>query len=326
MHPHFQKRIGLLICNLGSPESSEIKDVKRYLKQFLNDPFVFDAPWMIRYPFVNGIILNTRSGKSSEAYRSIWTKDGAPLLFHSQNLLHKLRAQLPIPVELGMRYGKPSIQDAIEKLTKQAVNHIIFLPLYPQYSFSATESAIHEFNEQLSRFNGRISGRIIESFHSHPSFIGALSEKIKTAAETFQPDRIVLSYHGVPVKQLNKTANKTDYQDQCLETSRLLQETLGYPADRMITTFQSRLGPIRWIGPHTDQEMMELPKKGIKRIIVVSPSFTADCLETLEEIQIRYRDLFLKSGGEEFRYVPCLNSSDTFVESIRTIISPCAVK
>jgi ferrochelatase len=326
MHPPLQKRIGLLVCNLGSPVSPELIDVKLYLKQLLNDPFVFDAPWIIRYPLVNGVFLNTRSRKSSDAYRSIWTKDGSPLVVHSLGLIQKLRSLLPFPVELGMRYGSTTIRDSVEKLTKQAVNHIIFLPLYPQYSFSATESAIHEFNLQISRFEGRISGKIIEHFHDHPSFIRALSEKIKTAAETFQPDRIILSYHGVPVKQLKKTANQTNYREQCLETSRLLQETLGYPVDRMITTFQSRLGPIPWIGPHTDQEIMEMPKKGIKRIIVASPSFTTDCLETLEEIQIRYRDLFLKSGGEEFRYVPCLNSSDSFAESIRTIIEPFVEK
>jgi ferrochelatase len=326
MQASYQKRIGLLISNLGSPHSAEVHDVKQYLKQFLNDPHVFDAPWIIRYPFVNGLILQTRTKKSAEAYQSIWTKEGSPLLSHTKALTQKLKSQLPFPVEFGMRYGEPSIQSAIERLTKQAVNHIIYLPLYPQYSFSATESTLKEFESQLSRFQGRITGKSIESFHDHPLFIKAVAEKIKTAAETFQPDAILLSYHGVPVKQLKKSRNKTNYRDQCLDTTRMLQEYLGYPKDKMVTAFQSRLGPTQWIEPHTEKELAEFPKKGFKRIIVVSPSFTTDCLETLEEIQIRYRDLFLKSGGEEFRYVPCVNSADSFVDAIKSIIEPFAAK
>jgi ferrochelatase len=326
MHSSYHKRIGLLIGNLGSPLSPEVQDVKQYLKQFLNDPHVFDAPWFIRYPLVNGVILQTRPKKTAEAYQSIWTKEGSPLLIHTKAVAQKLKRKLTIPVEFGMRYGQPSIETAIERLTKQAVNHIIFLPLFPQHAHSTTESSIKEFESQLSRFKGRISGKTVENFHDHPLFIKAVAEKIKTAAETFQPDAILLSYHGVPVKQLKKTKNKTNYRDQCFETTRLLQEHLGYPADKMITSFQSRLGPMQWIQPQTDQELMEFPKRGYKRIIAVSPSFTADCLETLEEIQIRYRDLFLKSGGEEFRYVPCVNSSDSFVDAICSIIEPFAVK
>jgi ferrochelatase len=326
MQTSYQKRIGLLIGNLGSPLSPDVRDVKQYLKQFLNDPHVFDAPWIVRYPFVNGVILQTRPKKSADAYQSIWTKEGSPLLTHTRTLVNKLKSQLPFPVEYGMRYGQPSIESAIERLTKQAVNHILFLPLYPQYSYSATESAIKEFESQLSRFQGRITGKSIDGFHDHPLFIQAVAEKIKTAAETFQPDAILLSYHGVPVKQLKKSRNNTNYRDQCFETTRLLQAYLGYPSDKMITSFQSRLGPTQWIQPQTDQELSGFPKKGFKRVITVSPSFTADCLETLEEIQIRYRDLFLKSGGEEFRYVPCVNSSDAFVNAIKSIIEPFATK
>lgn len=313
------KRVGLLISNLGSPDSPSVPDVRRYLKQFLNDPFVIDAPWIIRYPFVNGIILPSRPKKSAEAYQKIWTKDGSPLVVHTKALNSKLKQKMPCPVEFGMRYGSSSIQDAVEKLVHQAVNHIVFLPLYPQYSYSASETAIHEFEKRLKKYKGRITGKSIEYFHQQPSFIQAVAEKIKTAADTFQPDAILLSYHGIPEKQLNKTKNKTNYRDQCFETTKLLQETLGYPEDKMITTFQSRLGPVQWIKPYTDEVLKELPKKGLKRILCVSPSFTADCLETLEEIQMRYSADFLALGGEEFRYVPCVNSSDAFVNAIQEI-------
>jgi ferrochelatase len=311
------KRVGLLISNLGSPDSPSVPDVRKYLKQFLNDPFVFDAPWIIRYPFVNGIILPSRPKKSAEAYQKVWTKEGSPLVVHTKNLTSKLKRKLPFPVEFGMRYGSASIQEAVDKLVNQAVNHIIFLPLYPQYSFSASETAIHEFNQYIQKFSGRITGSSIEYFHQDPGFINAVAEKIKTAADTFQPDAILLSYHGIPEKQLNKTKNRTNYRDQCFETSKLLQEKLGYPADKMITTFQSRLGPVQWIKPYTDQILKELPNQGNKRILAVSPSFTADCLETLEEIQLRYSEDFLAAGGEEFRYVPCVNSSDAFVDAIQ---------
>jgi len=261
------KRIGLLVSNLGSPDSPNVSDVRKYLKQFLNDPFVFDAPWIIRYPFVNGIILTTRPKKSAEAYSKIWTKEGSPLVVHTKNLTAKLKKELPFPIEFGMRYGKPSIETAIEKLVNQAVNHVIFLPLYPQYSLSASETSIHEFEQSLKKFKGRISGSVIESFHDHDSFIAAAEEK-------------------------------------------------------MLTTFQSRLGPVQWIKPYTDHVLKELPKQGKKRIIAVSPSFTADCLETLEEIQLRYSEDFLAAGGEEFRYVPCVNSSDAFVKAVKDIIQP----
>lgn len=314
------KRVGLLISNLGSPDSPSVADVRTYLKQFLNDPFVIDAPWIIRYPFVNGVILPSRPKKSASAYEKIWTKDGSPLVFHTKTLAQKLKQKLGMPVEFGMRYGTPSIQTAIENLVHQAVNHIIFLPLYPQYSYSASETAIHEFEKGLIPYRGRITGSSVEYFYQQPSFIAAVAEKIKLAADTFQPDMILLTYHGIPEKQLKKTKNKTNYRDQCLETSSALQSVLGYPAEKMITSFQSRLGPVQWIKPYTDHVLKDLPKRGHKRILAVSPSFTADCLETLEEIQMRYCADFLEAGGEEFRYVPCVNSSDAFVDSIQEII------
>lgn len=313
------KRVGLLISNLGSPDSPSVPDVRRYLKQFLNDPFVIDAPWFIRYPFVNWFILPSRPSKSASAYEKIWTKEGSPLLIHTKALCNKLKQKCPYPVEYGMRYGSHSIQEGVEKLVHQAVNHIIFLPIYPQYSYSASETAIDEFEKHLKRYKTRITGNVIEYFYHQPSFIQAVAEKIKTASDTFQPDAILLSYHGIPEKQLNKTRNNTSYRDQCFETTKLLQQNLGYPEDKMITTFQSRLGPVQWIKPYTDDVLKALPKKGHKRILCVSPSFTADCLETLEEIQIRYSADFLAAGGDEFRYVPCVNSSDAFVSAIQDI-------
>ena len=288
----------------------------------MNDPFVIDMPWIFRYPFVNGLILPTRPKKSSDAYQKIWDKNGSPLVFHTSNLAKKLNQRLPFPVEFGMRYGTPSIQTAIEKLVHQAVNYIIFLPLYPQYSFSASESAIHEFERGLKKYSDRISGTSVEYFYRHPAFIQAVAAKIQASVEEHHPEKILLTYHGIPEKQLSKTKNQTNYRDQCLETSKLIQEALNFAPETITTSFQSRLGPVQWIKPYTDHVLKELPKQGVKRMIAVSPSFTADCLETLEEIQMRYHDDFLANGGEAFHYVPCVNSSDLFVDAIQQIIEP----
>lgn len=316
------ERMGLLLVNLGSPDSTNPKDVRRYLHQFLNDPYVIDYPTILRYLLVNGIILNTRPKKSAEAYEKIWTKRGSPLRFHTEDLTAKVKTEFPFPVEFGMRYGGPSIEAATQSLISQGVNHIVMLPLYPQYSYAATETAIVEFESVVETFEGRIQATIIEHFHQHPAFIQALADSFRKPLEEIQPDLFLFSYHGIPVNQCTKTRNGLNYRDHCLETTELVKKELGLRDDQVMSTFQSRLGPVKWIEPYTDFVLETLPEKGIKNLVVASPSFTADCLETLEEIDMQYRELFLKSGGEKFHYIPCLNSSDGFVSAIKTMIEP----
>jgi ferrochelatase len=269
---------------------------------------------------VNGIILNTRPKKSAHAYSKIWTKEGSPLVTHTRNLTDKVRTQMQIPVEYGMRYGTPTIRSAIENLIKKGAKHIIFLPLYPQYSYAASETAIVKFEEEIKKVAPSATYQIIEDFYSHPAFIEALYQSIKPEYEAFQPDLLLLTYHGIPKRQVFQTRNQRNYHAQSLLTSKFLREKMGLPVSKVRSTFQSRLGPVKWIRPYTDLVLPTLPPQGIKRILVASPSFAADCLETLEEIQMQYQELFKEHGGEEFRYVPCLNSSDAFVNAIEKIV------
>lgn len=313
--------LGLLLVNLGSPNSPDPKDVKEYLREFLNDPYVIDLPAPLRWFLVNVIILNTRPKKSAEAYASIWTDRGSPLVDVTQRLTRKVQERVSFPVEMGMRYGCPCINASVDRLVSRGVTEITLLPLYPQYSFAASETAIVEFENVVKKKYPKIKTRIIENFHQHPAYIEALVKSIRPTLEKLNPDLLLLSYHGIPNKQRLKTRNKMDYQAHCFETSDLLQRSLALPKEKILTTFQSRLGPTKWIEPYTDLVLKDLPKQGKTKIAVASPSFTVDCLETLEEIQIRYQELFEEHGGKEFTYIPCLNESDDFVSAILKITS-----
>ncbi len=338
-------KTGVLLLNLGTPASPSTPDVKAYLKQFLNDPYVIDIPTLLRKLLVNGIILNTRPRKSAEAYAQIWTKEGSPLLTHTVSLTEKVRKVLDQKgeskpsVKMAMRYGNPSIQSAIQEFKNEGIGEIVFLPLYPQYSYAATESSIVEFERIQKDLLPGVKTRVIEDFFSEPDFISALADSIRPVIEQEKPDRVLLSYHGVPERQLLKIrqkpsecckpgccdqwneANQKCYRAQSFETSRRLADKLGLEPSRIITAFQSRLGRTKWIEPYTDILLQELPKQGVRNLVVASPSFTADCLETLEEIQIRYAELFKASGGQQFRYVPCLNSGDAFVDFVAKMVT-----
>jgi ferrochelatase len=341
--PMQNEKSGVLLLNLGTPESPSPKDVRAYLKEFLNDPFVIDLPTLPRKLLVNGIILNTRPKKSAEAYGKIWTREGSPLLIHTRDLVEKVRSRLnpdgrgPV-VKMAMRYGKPSLDSALREFKEEGVGSVVFLPLYPQYSYAASESSIVEFERFRDRILPGAQVRVIEDFFSAPGFIDALAATLAPVLKDQNPDALLLSYHGVPERQLLKIRKRPDpccspgccdqwskknekcYRAQSFETSRLLGKALDWPSSKMITAFQSRLGRTKWIEPYTDILLEELPEKGVKNLVVASPSFTADCLETLEEIQIRYRELFLDAGGERFTYVPCLNSRDDFADAIASWI------
>jgi ferrochelatase len=335
---------GVLLLNLGSPKSPDPSDVRRYLKQFLNDPYVIDIPTFFRKILVDGIILNTRPKKSAEAYAQIWTKAGSPLVLHTEALVEKVRNRIQsdqpqVSVKMAMRYGSPSIDEALSEFKKEGVEELVFLPLYPQYSYAASESSIAEFERLKEKILPHVKARVIEDFFSDGAFVAALAATLKPVLDEVNPDLLMFSYHGVPERQLTKVRatpaqcgtpgccdqwtekNLKCYRAQSFETSRRLCQELNWSSEKMMTTFQSRLGRTKWIEPYTDIVLKDLPAKGIKNIVVASPSFTADCLETLEEIQIRYQELFLESGGEKFTYVPCLNSRDDFAACVTDLVS-----
>ncbi len=316
------KKTGVLLVNLGSPDSPSVPDVRRYLKEFLNDPFVINIPKLLRLFLVNVLILNTRPKKSAHAYSKIWMKEGSPLIFHSKNLTEKVRDKLQMAVELGMRYGTPSIESALKKLLGQGVEKVVLLPLYPHYSYAASETAIVLFEKLMSELAPGTAYEVIEDYWDNSTFLDALADSIRPVLEEKKPDVLLLTYHGIPKRQVFQTRNQRNYHSQCLLTSRKVRERLGLPVEKVKSSFQSRLGPVKWIRPFTDFVLRDFPKHGVKKIVVASPAFSADCLETLEEIKLRYDELFRQNGGTEFHYVPCLNSSDAFVNSIGKILEP----
>jgi ferrochelatase len=333
---------GVLLLNLGSPASPSVADVRKYLGEFLNDPYVIDLPYVFRKILVDGIILNTRPKKSAEAYQKIWTEKGSPLLINTRALTEKVArlfdpartGEESVSVKMAMRYGQPSIAKVLAEFKQEGVEDLVFLPLYPQYSYAASESSIVQFKKLQTQILPQAKVRIIEDFFAELGFITALADSMKYALERVKPDLLLLSYHGIPERQIAKISspppvccvpgcceqwgkqNEKCYRAQCFETSRLLAAKLNLQPNQVVTSFQSRLGRTKWIEPYTDILLPEFVQKGIKRILVASPSFTSDCLETLEEIHLRYQELFIKAGGEYFEYLPCLNARDDFAEFV----------
>ncbi len=288
---------GILLSNLGTPDAPGFWAVRRYLKEFLSDPKVIDLPRWKWLPILNLIILNIRPFKSAHNYRKIWMREGSPLLVWSQRIADQLQAALPdLPLALGMSYGKPSLANAEATLKAQGVTDIIRLALYPQYS--------------------QTTGGM--SYHDHPLYIKALKNSVETHwAMHGRQEKLILSYHGLPERYIEQG---DPYLDQCKETTDLLAKALGLQANAYIMCFQSRVGREKWLEPYTDKILLDLPQMGVKRVDVLCPGFACDCLETLEEINIRYREFFMRSGGEIFQYIPCLNDS---FDQIRLLMELC---
>ena len=296
------KKTGLLLINLGSPDEPTIPAVRRYLNEFLMDPYVVDIPWLARCVLVKGIILRTRPKNSAHAYQQVWTKDGSPLVTNSIALKNTIAAQHPeLIVELGMRYGKPSIASALNNLMQQHIEHLIVLPLFPQYSQAATESAIQAFKKAFKKYKVQPSVHIITDFHDDAGFVHAYATIINNHLSQHPNDFLLMSYHGLPVRQ------DKGYSKQCYDTSALIAKQLQLDPNRYTVSFQSRLGRTPWITPYTDEILMILRDKGITDLAVVCPSFVADCLETLEEIGMRAKEQWLALGGHRFTLIPCLN-------------------
>lgn len=327
---------GILLVNLGSPRSTEVKDVKEYLDEFLMDERVIDYRWFFRTLLVRGIILRTRPKKSAQAYKTVWTDQGSPLIVITQQIKDKLEKIVDVPVEIGMRYAEPSIETGLRKLQAQGVDEVVLFPLYPQYAMSTTETVVEKAKEVQKKFFPSMKINYVAPFYNRSIYIEALSESIKeNLPESY--DMLQFSYHGVPERHLYKTdptktckigdccmkddypAHPYCYRHQCFKTTELVRERLGIAPEKVVVSFQSRLGKDKWIEPYTDQTLEHLPEKGVKNLAIVCPAFVSDCLETLEEISVEGKEEFLEAGGKEFTYLPCLNDDDRWIEVVKTL-------
>jgi ferrochelatase len=309
----------VILVNLGTPDSPDPKAVRRYLREFLSDPRVVEIPQALWQPILRGLILRTRPSKSAEAYRQIWTKEGSPLLAISKRQAAALRGRLgeEVIVGLAMRYGNPSIADVISRLTGHTnCRRILFAPLYPQYCAATTASAQDALFHVLEKMRIQPAIRVLPPYFDDKLYIDALHANLKRqlAALEFVPDRLLLSFHGMP----DRTRRLGDpYYDQCHATAQLLAEWVKLPVD---VAFQSRFGRAKWLGPATDAVLQAYPGQGVKKVAIAAPGFSADCLETLEELGIRGRDQFLGAGGTHFARLDCLNDSDEGMEMLDGLI------
>lgn len=315
---------GILLVNLGSPDSTKVEDVRTYLREFLMDGKVIDSPWIIRKMIVELFILPKRPINSAEAYKKIWTDEGSPLIVYSKILQQKVQEQMDIPVGLAMRYKNPSIEFGIQELYDQGVRDILVVPLYPQYTMSTTETVADKVLEvQKKKFND-VNVQFIKAFYNHPDYIKVLGDSIKDGLPE-EYDKLLFSYHGIPERHDKKALRAAKisglpietYRNQCIETSRLVAEYLELPEDKYYTSFQSRLGRDPWIKPYTDETLENFPENnGVKNLAVCTPAFVADCLETLEEISMEGKEEFLHAGGEKFTYIPCLNDRQDWIDTL----------
>lgn len=309
-----QKQFGLLILNTGTPDSHSTKDVSRFLYEFLTDPRIITlaSPW--REIIVRCLIVPFRGYRSARKYRAIWEEEGSPLLVNAKALAHSLEASLAIPAEVGMRYGNPSIRSGIKALLDRGVNHIVALPLFPHYAMSSYETAVECFKQNAKDLGVECS--VIPPYYNHPAYLSAMSDQIH--AHLPKDAHLLISYHGIPLAHVDmyRGIKEKDYEYQCKEQHRLLLEHTSLPASQVEVSFQSRLGHTRWLSPYTAERLKQLPAEGIKKVAVICPSFVQDCLETLEEIEVEGRELFLNSGGEEFCFIPCLNRRTDYLHEI----------
>lgn len=329
---------GILLVNLGSPKSTSVEDVKEYLDEFLMDEKVIDYRWFFRALLVRGIILKTRPQKSAEAYKTVWTDEGSPLIVITKKIQKKLQKLVSVPVEIGMRYAEPSIQSGIQKLIDQGVTDIVLFPLYPQYAMSTTETVVDKAEEVRKRFFPEVNIKYVPPFYNKDLYIDCLAESIREKLPE-QFDALQFSYHGVPERHIYKTDksktcrldnetcnhstnelhNQLCYRHQCYKTTELVAEKLGLPKEKVLVTFQSRLGKDKWIEPYTDETLEQLPQRGVKNLAIICPAFVSDCLETLEEIAEEGKEEFLHAGGEQFHYLPCLNDEDRWIQVVKAL-------
>tara|TARA_B100000965_G_scaffold311448_1_gene271013 strand:+ start:293 stop:1288 length:996 start_codon:yes stop_codon:yes gene_type:complete len=312
-------KVGVLICNLGTPEGYKYWDVRRFLKQFLSDERVIEIPKVIWWFVLVLIILPFRPQKSSKLYKSIWTKKGSPLMIYSKGLVSKLKKISSGKQEyvLAMRYGKPEIDKALLELKNKGCDKLIVIPSFPQYSGTTSASVFDAVADTLKKWRWVPSVKFINGYHTNKNYVAALADTLKTAIKKHKPQKIVFTYHGIPKRNVEQG---DPYYLFCKETTKLVAKELKLKSSQYITTFQSRFGPAEWLKPYTSEKMEELPKKGIKNVLIIAPGFSADCLETIEEIDEENKEIFMNSGGKYFTYVPCLNDTDRHVKVFTSIV------
>ncbi|KYP14335.1 MAG: ferrochelatase [Flavihumibacter sp. CACIAM 22H1] len=331
---------GILLMNLGSPDSTSVKDVRKYLNEFLMDERVIDLPYLQRFLLVKGIIVTFRAPKSAKAYQSIWTEQGSPLIVLTKELQAALQAQVAEPVEICMRYGTPSPKAAYEKLVNAHpdLEEVILVPMYPHYAMSSYETAVEYAKLQHKQGGYGFRLTVIPPYYDEPRYLHALAESIRPYLEQGH-DHILFSYHGVPERHIKKgdctgkhclqvancceqpsPAHAQCYRHQCWVTTKKLTELLGLPDDKWSMSFQSRLGRDEWLKPYTAKRLQEMPGEGIKKLAVACPAFISDCLETLEEIAEEGKEEFLHAGGESFTMIPCLNVHPEWVQTLKAYV------
>ena len=318
------ERLGVLLVNLGTPDAPTAGAVRRYLAEFLWDPRVVEAPRWLWWLVLHGVILRLRPRRSAAAYRQVWTDQGSPLLIHSQRQADALEAELkrqlpgPLRLALGMRYGRPSIAEALDALGDAGCRRLLVLPLYPQYSATTTASVFDAVVDRLKTWRWLPELRFINQYHDEPRYVEAIADSIRgTWAERPQAEKLLMSFHGIPRRYL---LNGDPYHCQCQKTARLVAEELNLRPDQWAVSFQSRVGREEWLRTNTDQLLMEWAATGVKSVDVICPGFAADCLETLEEIGEQNRDFFLEAGGESFHYIHCLNDRPDHIGALTALL------
>lgn len=316
--------IGVLITNLGTPDAPTPVALRKYLAEFLSDPRIIEVPKPIWWCILHGVILRTRPKKSAEAYEKVWTENGSPLLDISLKQLAAIKTSLqnktdlPVKVELAMRYGNPSIKSGLEKLREANAKHLLILPLYPQYSATTTASTFDALAKELTQWRWLPELRMVNHYHDNDAYIEALANSIEQHWQINpKPEKLLFSFHGLPKHYF---LAGDPYHCECHKTARLVAEKLELDDGEWQVTFQSRFGPREWLKPYTDVTLKELAKKGTKSVNIVCPGFSADCLETIEEINIQNREFFTEAGGEQFSYIPALNDKPEHIELLSSII------
>ena len=317
-------KIGVLVSNLGTPEAPTKQKLRPYLKQFLSDPRVVEVPKVIWWCILNLIILNIRPKRSAEAYSTVWTEDGSPLLTHTKNqaagIAEKLKEKYGdnVIVDYAMRYGQPSVSKAVENLLEQGARKIVVLPLYPQYCASTTGSTFDALAEDFTQRRWLPDLRFISHYHDNPEYIKCVADKIRKHWESHErADKLIFSYHGIPKRYL---MNGDPYHCECHKTTRLVAAELGLEGSDYMTTFQSRFGREEWLKPYTDHTLKALPEQGVKSVQVVCPGFSADCLETIEEIGEENREYFEEAGGERYEYIEALNNDEQHIQMLVNLV------
>lgn len=325
-HPFVkQPKVGVVLLNLGTPEGTDYWNVRRYLKEFLSDPRVIETPKWLWWPILNLAILSVRPQKSGHAYAQIWDKEKneSPLRVITRNQTEALAARMAgdeqVIVDFAMRYGNPSTKSVMEKLREQGCQKILLVPLYPQYSATTTGTANDKAFDALKTMRWQPAIRTAPAYFEDAKYIETLGNSIRdgVAALDFEPDVVITSYHGMPVEYLERG---DPYHCQCHKTTRLVRDYLGWDKSKLMVTFQSRFGPTKWLEPYTDVTLEALPGKGVKKVAILAPAFSADCIETLEEIAMGGKDTFLAAGGEKFAYIPCLNDSASGMDMIEAMV------